>query len=196
MTNTPDTEILKNIKISKEEGVRLLFNRYYKPLLLYANEFTNSLPAAEDIVQDFFMRMWEDDYLVDIDPRALSSYLFTSVRNACYTHGHRKNLLGYQIELSELNIAEECAAELSKRIVEQVAEAIHKLPEKTSLVVMAILIQDKKYQEVADELNISINTVKTLLKNGMKALRQSLEDKRYLFYLFFLQKKMTPIHPF
>lgn len=183
-----DSEILKSLKVDKDKGIRVLFDRYYRPLVFYAEEYTDSIPVAEDIVQDFFVRLWEDDYLCSLVPRALSSYLFTSIRNACYTQGHRKDFLRHYVELSELDLTEECAAEMSRQIVDRVTEAIHKLPEKTSMVVMAILMYDKKYQEVADELHISLNTVKTLLKNGMKALRAELKHDRYLLLFIFFKK--------
>lgn len=170
-------------------AIKILYDRYYRPLVLYADEFIESLTISEDIVQDFFVRLWEDDYLCQLIPRALSSYLFTSVRNACYTHGHRKEARMQKVGLAGFDIPADCAAEMSRQIVERVSEAIHKLPPQTSAVVMRVLMLDMTYQETADELHISVNTVKTLLRNGLKMLREELKEDRYLLLFIFLQKK-------
>lgn len=70
-----DADILQRFKIDRKQGIQVLFRRYYRPLVLFADEFVHSLSTAEDIVQDFFIRLWTDDYLEKLLPSALSSYL-------------------------------------------------------------------------------------------------------------------------
>lgn len=180
-----DTEILKRFKTNREDGIQILFGRYYRPLVLYADDFVHSLSTAEDIVQEFFIRLWTDDYLENLLPRTLSSYLFTSVRNACYTHGHRKDIWNRRGDLTaETDIPAEIALEMEQGIVERVDLAIARLPEQTRSVVTCILIDEMKYKEAAVELNISVNTLKTLLRNGLKTLRAELkEEYRSIFLL-------------
>ncbi|WP_294141478.1 sigma-70 family RNA polymerase sigma factor [uncultured Sanguibacteroides sp.] len=165
-----------------------MFNRYYKPLVLYAEQFTDDIPVAEDIVQEFFMRLLEDDYLSKISPVVLSSYLFTAIRNACYTHVHKRDVLRRHIEYTNLDIAAETASRIGDEIVTRVKEEIDKLPNQTRSVVDCILMQDMKYKETAEFLSISVNTVKTLLKNGMKTLREQIKNEQALLFLFFLKK--------
>ena len=183
-----DKEILQAFKEDRRNGMKILFSRYYKPLVLYADQFTNDIPLAEDIVQEFFMRLLENDYLVEILPAALSSYLFTSIRNACYTQIHKQDILKMSIAYTGLDIAAETAARIEEETVTRVKEEISKLPNQTRLVVDCVLIQDMKYKEAAAFLNISVNTVKTLLKNGMKTLREQVKNEQALFFLFFLKK--------
>ena len=80
-----DRDILDVFVKNRKEGVRMLFDRYYRPLVLYAGSLIDDDTMAEDLVQEFFVRLWEDDYLKHIEEKALSSYLFSSVRNSCYT---------------------------------------------------------------------------------------------------------------
>ena len=61
------------------------------------------------------------------------------------------------------------------------------MPDKTQKVITRIFMQDMKYQEVADDLHISINTVKTLLRNGIKHLRSHFSQHLELL-IFYLQK--------
>ena len=53
-----DADILQRFKIDRKQGIQVLFRRYYRPLVLFADEFVHSLSTAEDIVQDFFIRLW------------------------------------------------------------------------------------------------------------------------------------------
>lgn len=185
-----DAEMLELFQTDRVRGMRLLFDRYYRPLVLYADEQLDSLPLAEDIVQEFFVRLWEDDYLCHLLPRALSSYLFTSVRNACYTQRRRKEERLHRVGLTGADVAAEPAPEMSQQIVDRVNQAISRLPGQTAEVVKRILIQDMKYQEAAEDLHISVNTVKTLQKNGLKMLREELKNELWLLFYFFLKKKI------
>lgn len=184
-----DVEILDLFRKNREEGIKVLFVRYYRPLVLYADELIDDLTISEDIVQEFFVRLWQDDYLGHLLPKALPSYLFTSVRNACISYTRSKSGKICKVDLTGIDMPEVCAEGMSDYIVERVSEAIQKLPAQTGAVCREVLLNDRKYQEAADLLHISINTLKTLLKNGLKMLREELKDEKYfLFYIFFLKK--------
>lgn len=173
-----DTEILQRFKKNRQDGIQILFGRYYRPLVLYADDFVHSLPIAEDIVQEFFIRLWTDDYLENLAPRTLSSYLFTAVRNSCYTHGHRRDIWSRKGYLAtETDIPTETALKMEQGIVERVELAIARLPEQTRGVITRILVDEMKYKEAAAELNISVNTLKTLLRGGLKTLRAELKEE-------------------
>ena len=165
-------------------------------MVLFADEFVHSLSTAEDIVQDFFIRLWTDDYLEKLLPPALSSYLFTSVRNACYTYEHRKDVWNRRRDMPpEANIAVETALEMDSEVADRINRAISKLPVQTRAVVTRILLEEMKYKDAAAELNISVNTLKTLLRNGLRTLRSELEkDYRSInFAVYLLWNSSAPL---
>ena len=191
-----DADILRRFKTDRKQGIQVLFRRYYRPLVLFADEFVHSLSTAEDIVQDFFIRLWTDDYLEKLLPPALSSYLFTSVRNACYTYEHRKDVWNRRRDLPpEVNIAVETALEMDSEVADRINRAISKLPVQTRAVVTRILLEEMKYKDAAAELNISVNTLKTLLRNGLRTLRSELEkDYRSInFAVYLLWNSSAPL---
>ncbi|GAA6369402.1 sigma-70 family RNA polymerase sigma factor [Odoribacter splanchnicus] len=191
-----DADILQCFKIDRKQGIQVLFRRYYRPLVLFADEFVHSLSTAEDIVQDFFIRLWTDDYLEKLLPSALPSYLFTSVRNACYTYEHRKDVWNRRRDLPpEVNIAVETALEMDSEVADRINRAISKLPVQTRAVVTRILLEEMKYKDAAAELNISVNTLKTLLRNGLRTLRSELEkDYRSInFAVYLLWNSSAPL---
>ena len=142
----------------------MLFDRYYRPLVLYAGSLIDDDTMAEDLVQEFFVRLWEDDYLKHIEEKALSSYLFSSIRNSCYTYTHKKDVLRMAV--------------------------IGRMPEQTRKVVDCVLMRDMKYQDAADELQVSLNTVKTLLRNGMRILREELKRDEELILLLIMSRSL------
>ena len=58
---------------------------------------------------------------------------------------------------------------------------IDALPEKTRAAILGVIVDGKRYKEVADSLNVSVNTVKTLLAHGLKQLRAQFPDPAILF---------------
>ena len=171
-----DAQIIALLQAGKKQGMNTLFERYYKPLVLFANTLLHDLPEAEDIVLEQFVKIWEKELYRHIHPHALSTFLFTIVKNACIN----------QIDLPHYSIAEEESNQLDETAIETVLTAVRKLPEKTQRVVQLVMCQGCTYQETANKLDVSINTVKTLLKAGMKELRSELKGYKKIFLLFML----------
>ena len=109
----------------------MLFDRYYRPLVLYAGTLISDDTMAEDLVQEFFVRLWEDDYLERIESKALSSYLFSSVRNSCYTYLHKNDVMRARVDFTSIDVAADSAAALSQEIVDRVTAVIALMPEQT-----------------------------------------------------------------
>ncbi|WP_303181109.1 sigma-70 family RNA polymerase sigma factor [uncultured Butyricimonas sp.] len=179
-----DRDILDRFTKNRKDGICVLFDRYYRPLVLYAGTLISDDTMAEDLVQEFFVRLWEDDYLERIESKALSSYLFSSVRNSCYTYLHKNDVMRARVDFTSIDVAADSAAALSQEIVDRVTAVIARMPEQTGRVLNCVLMQDMKYQETADELHVSLNTVKTLLRNGMRLLREELQSEQELILLF------------
>jgi RNA polymerase sigma-70 factor (ECF subfamily) len=186
-----DKDILEISRQDRQKGVRLLFERYYRPLVLYAGTLIRDDFTAEDVVQDLFVRLLEGVYLEKIDPLALRSYLYSSVRNKCYTHEKRKDVLKATVDYSRVEIAEETLATMNQQIVDDVTAVINRLPERTRRVVEGVLMRDMEYRKVAEELHVSVNTVKTLLRNGLGVLREHFRDTNAWIGIFF----SSLVHP-
>ena len=176
-----DAQIIALLQAGKKQGMNTLFERYYKPLVLFANTLLHDLPEAEDIVLEQFVKIWEKELY-----HALSTFLFTIVKNACINQIAKQGLFTEQLDLPHYSIAEEESNQLDETAIETVLTAVRKLPEKTQRVVQLVMCQGCTYQETANKLDVSINTVKTLLKAGMKELRSELKGYKKIFLLFML----------
>lgn len=179
-----DEEILASFQKDMEKGGRLLFNRYYKPLVLFAETMLSESDLAEDIVQDVFYDFIHDKVFLRVTPEALSTWLFRCVKHACLNRQRdRKEIC--QADMLLYDVAEEEARTVSPELIADIHKAIRQLPEQTRKVISLVILRDRKYQEAADELHISINTVKSLLSSGLKTLRKQFPDN--LFFLFMLR---------
>lgn len=185
-----DQEILKILKKDQETGIRELFSRYYKPLVLFADEYVKDINLAEDLVQEFFVRLCENKYLKEVPAQALSSYLFTAIRNSSMKHIIKKDILKDSAEIGLVDVPEECFFPIEEPEMNQVMKEMDNLPEQTRRVVEGIVIKELKYKEVASELNISVNTVKTLLQRGIRRMQNSLSSCKKQIYYFFFKKKL------
>ncbi len=181
-----DAQIIALLQAGKRQGMNALFDRYYKPLVVFADDLLHDLPEAEDTVLEQFVKLWEKELYEHIHPNALSTFLFTIVKNACMNQIAKKGLPTEQLDLPHYAIAQEESYLLDETVIETILAAVRKLPEKTQQVVQSVMCQGHSYQETADELEVSINTVKTLLKAGMRELRSELEEYKNMFLLFML----------
>ena len=182
-------EIIRILKHDKTKGIQLLFDHYYHALVVYADHFLKDQHQAEDIVQEFFVRLWEDDYLQKVPAGGLVSYLFTAVRNACFTARHKKDVLRHSEELVAIEIPVEAFQADDERIG-RIMQAIGQLPERNREVIECVMLRGLKYKEAADEMNISVNTVKFLLKEATRRLRTTLTASERQFLFLFCRKKI------
>ena len=74
-------------------------------------------------------------------------------------------------------------------LVEKLYRSMESLPEERRRILHMVCMEGMKYQEVADQLGVSINTVKTQMGRSLQFLRKALKTDDYLTLLFFLGKK-------
>ena len=182
--------ILHLIKKDKSNAFQLLFEQYYDNLLLYSYHILDDLEAAEDIVQDCFVCLWNSKKLHSFTGN-LDRYIFKMVKNRSFLFlkEHKKR---YETQLSfskENDTHHYDTTEEYQGTVEILYETINRLPEKCRKIFLMACLNDKGYQEIADELGISINTVKTQMKTALKFLRENLQEKTFLTLLYLLTKK-------
>ncbi|WP_124991954.1 RNA polymerase sigma factor [Labilibaculum euxinus] len=168
-----DNHILYTLDNDKSKGLKLLFERYYKPLCVFAIKYVYDLNLSEDIVQEVFIKVWEKQKFHT--QMNLSAYLFASVKNACIDYLRKEHPLYVDSFDDKIVIEnyydEEEILERNRRLMDKVEN----LPQKTREVFKAVVFYNLKYKEVAEELNISVNTVKSNLARAYRLLREVLD---------------------
>ena len=168
-----DNRLLERLKGGDENALKEIFDIYYEPLCIYSVQFTEQELESEDIVQDLFIRIWEKHLYKGINHLAM--YLFFAVRNKSIAYAKRHGLYEDIEEIEESayssweeGFTEEEIAEKRRRL----HTTLRRLSPKEYTVLTEIIVNDKRYKQVAEEMNISVNTVKTHLRRAMQLLRK------------------------
>ncbi|WP_113664024.1 RNA polymerase sigma-70 factor [Pedobacter nanyangensis] len=160
------------------EAFNTLFRAQYKSLCIGALVLLKDQERAEDVVQDVFLKVWaKREELGNITN--ISGYLYTSVKNACLDELRK---LKFTDDIVELEISDDAADPFHsvrlKELNQQLQFASQGLPAQCREIFERVYLEGKKYQEVADELGVSINTVKTQLKRALAKMRHVMEKYR------------------
>ena len=102
----PDTTICSLCRQKNRKGLEYLFQMYYRPLVVWADTFVNDIGGAEDLVQEFFIHIWEKELLDGVKPETLKSYLYTAVRNRALNRLDKKDPLRRAIEMEGITATE------------------------------------------------------------------------------------------
>lgn len=164
------------------------FDIYYKSLVSYAGRFLPLLDECEDLVQDVFVSLWENKNIFP-DEVSLKVFLYKSVRNKCFNVlKHTKVKDNYIISSDENEAQEEyefLEQVLEEEIVRQLYQAIELLPERKKEIIK-LSLKGLKNNEIAEILEIKLQTVKTLKSQSYTILRQQFHDlESILYFLLF-----------
>ena len=178
-----DQEICELLKERKIGGMELLFKEYYKPLVVWVATFLHDTQRSEDVVQDFFVKLWEKSFADKLQPDTLKSYLFTSVRNLALNQLDRIDPLRRACDVARYESPWEEYDSFEDEVFRRVETEIGKLPPRTQEIIRSVYLKGMKYKEVAEEMNISLNTVKTHITRALKFLRDELQDDLVLLFI-------------
>ena len=188
-TNHPEEEICRLLAADDWRGMELMFRVYYKRLVVWADTFVEDMQLAEDIVQELFITLWEKKRRKTLQSSTLSSFLFVSVRNQCYHRLEKRDVLRHTVDLNEVNTAFEEYNEKHDYIITRILDEIEKLPPRSQEIMLAVFVDGLKYREVAEKYHISLSTVKTLLGNAVRKLKEQLGTEGLAVFLFFFRIK-------
>ncbi len=184
-------KILRMFGETEEKAFRLLYDTYYKTLVLFANQVVNDKEVAKDIVQDYLAKFWVTKPYKTLKS-GLDKYIFQAVKFSAITYlkEARRKEDSYQSFSREV-MSEEDTIQLEEQvdIIKVVYQMIDLLPAERRQVFMMVFVDGMSYQEVAERLEISKNTVKTQLSRALKFLRKEMKDNDIPFLFIFLVKK-------
>ncbi len=184
-----DADILSAIQQGNERVFEVVFRKYYQALCNYGFGLLKDMDDAEEIVQSIFTKLWEQRAEIEITV-SLKSYLYRAVHNTCLNRiKHLKIQDTYRQHVGDFLTLNHGSAtdELYKSELEQrIAAAIEKLPEQCKLIFRMSRFEELKYQEIADQLNLSIKTVENQIGKALKILRTELAEYLPVLVMFWI----------
>jgi len=172
--------IVEQLKNGNERAYKFLYDQHYQILCHVAAQYVKDDFLAETIVGDVIFHLWEIRESLEINSN-VRSYLLQSVKHRCMDYlksqYHQKESTALQ-DFPVLNYIKSDDYPLG-RLLEQelegeIMQAIDKLPEECGRVFRMSRFEEKKYEEIARELNISVNTVKYHIKRALVLLHEEL----------------------
>lgn len=162
--------------INRKDIFERLFSDYYGILVCYAQKYTKREDIAEDIVQDVFASLWEENRIFP-SQASFRSFLYISIRNAAFDYLRHQNVESRYIE--EALTANRFLSDDSfqkEEVFRLLFKQIDLLPERCREIFL-LHLEGYDNDAIAKKLSLSIETVKTQKKRAMKTLRNNLKEK-------------------
>jgi len=178
---------LEKIQSGNESAYEMIFRSFYQPLCRYAYSFLEDKEEAEEVVQSAFITIWEKRKSIDIQT-SLKSYLYRMVRNGCLNvikhEKVKQQHVAHEMAVTEASYESVSQKVYATELESKITEAIKVLPEQCRLVFQLSRFEELKYQEIADQLQISVKTVENHMGKALRIMREQLKEYLPLFLIF------------
>lgn len=171
------------ILLNEERAFQTLFVDYYPSLLSFARRFVEDKDVSEDLVQDVFVKVWENrKHLEGVED--ISAYLYQMVRFKCFNHLRNEKVRNKATQLFVDEFDIECMETyIQEETYRMVMNALDDLS-PACREVFTRFVQGYKAKDIAEELNIAVETVKKQKQIARKILKERL-GKLFLFVLIY-----------
>jgi RNA polymerase sigma-70 factor (family 1) len=174
-----DIDLIRQIRVSSADAFKRLFEKYQEEIFNFLTYKIGDPDIAEDIVQDVFIKLWENRYNIK-ECESLKPYLYTLAKNLAINYMRHQNIVikyqQEQIRRDSQQYSSNPHIELEhKELSEKVLKEIEKLPEQQRIVFMMSRLEQMSYREIAEALNISIKTVEVHIGRALKSLVRTLK---------------------
>ena len=173
------------LSLSNDKEFHQLFDRFYVPLCVFASKYVEDVELSADIVQDCFVKLWQarEDFVY---LHQVKSFLYTSVRNRCLNEIEHFKVVN---EFTQKILKDDEEGFFHDHVVEEetyriLMDGINQLPKQMKSIMM-LALEGMSNGEIAGELNVSTETVRSLKKIAYKKLRTILKGYYYLLFFMF-----------
>lgn len=159
-----------------------LFTYNFRPLCLYALHYLGNVEESEDIVQECYATLWEKlQQGAEVTNRR--AYLYMTVRNRCLDQLRKKGIPTESLKpYDTYGIIDDDDAQERSRTEARLWTAIDSLPEKCREIFVMSKRDGLKYEEIAQELGLSVNTVRNQISKALKMLKEGAQ--KIISYFF------------
>ena len=180
-----------DVILNKKENFELLYKELQPKLYAYSRKFIDDPETARDLVQDAFIKLWEDVNISTIHT-SIAAYLQKTVHNLCllYIRSQKirqrfENYASFKLKEAELNFFSPEYGNYTSIFLKDMEGIIHKciekLPPQSRRIFEMSRMKGMSYSEIAQELGISVRTVENQIYRSLAVLKTELHD--YLIVL-------------
>jgi len=197
--NLKANELFDQIKAGDQKAFELLFSIYFARLNDFAKRVVKDDALSQDIVQDVFMKVWENK--AKIESLHLEAYLFRLVRNRCIDYIKHVKVVNnrmHEIEISskyeELYridfIGNEPYVLIEQELKNKIEKTIMGLPDRCREVFIMSRMDGLKNKEIAEKLDINIKNVERHLNRALQSFRKNFTRELPVFLIMLVLKSL------
>lgn len=166
----------------------IIFTRYYEDLVRFSYGITHNSAASEEIVQEVFLKLWENRAKLEIHS-SLKSFLLKSAQNRSIdslrhnsvTNKYASSVLEHPALLENDTENYILYSELENNLI----SALEKIPVQYAEVFRMSRMESLNYQEISIKLGVSVRTVEVRMSKAISLLREKLKDFLILIFSIF-----------
>ena len=177
-TENTDAELLSLLHTDGEAAIDLIFRKYYAFLCRSVYRIINDSQITEDLAQEVFYELWKKRDRININT-SLKAYLKRAALNKALNY-IRDQKIDFRnappqedLESKQITVVQKLSAD---NLQQEIDQAIDSLPERCRLVFVLSRYEEMSYQQIADQLDISIKTVENQISKALKYLRKALAE--------------------
>lgn len=179
MKDLPDYHLLEKFKEGNAIAFNILFKRYYNSLLGYALKNVKDSDVAEEICMDVMLGLWKQKGNIILEGD-LKPYLFKAIKNAIYNYYRKKTVQTVSLDLLTENshlTSQSADHQLQVNELQDIYnQQLEKLSPQRRRVYEMSRLENKSYHEIAEDLNLSVNTVENYMVASLAFFRKSLKE--------------------
>ncbi len=176
--NFDDEQLLQLLQTDEAKAIEIIFKTYHSTLCISAYRLLKSKDAAKDVVQEVFMRFWKKRETIKINT-SLKAYLRRAVVNTALNHlqKNRRHPTDDLDKLPEISSNKNSAQDnlQAAELKSDIQNAIATLPKKCRMVFMLSRYEQMTYKQIAESLQISVNTVENHISKALKIMKGELK---------------------
>lgn len=166
-----------------ETAFRYIMNRYFAVITNFARRIVVNNAVAEDVAEETFIKLWNDHEKVG-SFQSIKAFLFIAAKNACINELRKEKNLQYRHHAYAASMAGEAdfiANEIIRAEVKaEILRAVNSLPEKMKRVFQLGFLEGLPNRKIAEELKVSVNTVKSQKFRALELVKGKLYGKDIL----------------
>lgn len=182
-----DQDIWGKIGNGDVGALKILHEKYYYQMWLWASKYARDKTLAEELVSDCFIKLWERRQSIIIE-KSLKSYLYLMLRNLLVSQA-RKSKREIIVGLDNLPEMPDESVINNHEYYAALYRAIQQMPGQRRKILELAAFESLTYKEIAGRLNISVNTVKTQMGRAYQFLKEELDPNYFLLFHLYVASK-------
>ena len=173
-----EKKLIAACKDSDRNSQKELFKHYYGYAFNISKLFTYTREDAEEVVNDCFIKLFSSIHIID-DTKPLKAFIRKIIINRAIDNFRKNKKHYYHLDIEELNEVQIKEDVVSSLRLQEILSLLNKLPDHHRLVFNLYEIENYSHEEIASELNISVNSSRVFLMRAKTKMKMLLSKYNY-----------------